>query len=162
MTIYHRTLGFALLGAGACLLVWPVVSRSSSHLLAHPSAGLGIPRPLDPARGRPELVEGRTEVEGQEQAPNRRDFTVTARNYDFSPSRIEVMQDDLVKITLRSQDEAHSFVIDGYRIMKRVPAGGSTTFEFRADKPGTFAFYCGMTNTDGHGRMKGELVVAAR
>jgi cytochrome c oxidase subunit 2 len=98
----------------------------------------------------------------QEQAPNRREFTITAKNYDFSPRRIEVMQDDLVKITLRSEDEAHSFVIDGYRIMRRVPAGGSTTFEFRADKTGTFPFYCGMTNAEAHGRMKGELVVAPR
>ena len=97
----------------------------------------------------------------QEQAPNRREVTITARNYEFSPNRIEVLQDDLVKVTLRSEDEAHSFVIDGYRIMKRVPAGGSTTFEFRADKAGTFPFYCGMSG-EGHGRMKGELVVRGR
>jgi heme/copper-type cytochrome/quinol oxidase subunit 2 len=126
MKISRRTVGFALLGAGVCLLIWP--------------------------RG----------VKGQEQAPNRREFTITAKNYEFSPSRIEVTQDDLVKITLRSTDEAHSFVIDGYRIMKRIPAGGSTTFDFRADKAGTFAFYCGMTSAEGHSRMKGELVVAAR
>ena len=101
-------------------------------------------------------------VRGQEQAPNRREFTITAKSYNFSPTRIEVAQDDLVKITVRSEDEAHSFVIDGYRIMKRVPAGGSTTFEFRADKAGTFAFYCSMTNAPDHGRMRGELVVAGR
>ena len=126
MKITRRSVGYVLLGAGVCLLLWPLRAK------------------------------------GQEQAPNRRDFTITAKNYDFSPSRLEVTQDDLVKITLRSEDEAHSFVIDGYRIMKRVPAGGSTTFEFRADKSGTFAFYCSMTNTDDHSRMKGELVVAAR
>lgn len=101
-------------------------------------------------------------LKAQEKAPNRREFTITAKNYEFSPRRIEVMQDDLVKITLRSEDEAHSFVIDGYRIMKRIPAGGSTTFEFRADRTGTFAFYCGMTSAEGHSRMKGELVVASR
>jgi heme/copper-type cytochrome/quinol oxidase subunit 2 len=95
-------------------------------------------------------------------APNRREFTIVAKNYEFTPRRIEVMQDDLVKLTLRSEDDAHSFVIDGYRIMRRVPAGGSTTFEFRADKAGTFPFYCGMTSAEGHSRMKGELVVAAR
>ena len=106
----------------------------------------------------PGLGRGRA----QEQAPNRREFTITAKNYEFSPSRVEVTQDDLVKITLRSSDEAHSFVIDGYRIMKRVPAGGSTTFEFRADRVGTFAFYCSMTSSEGHSRMKGELVVSAR
>jgi heme/copper-type cytochrome/quinol oxidase subunit 2 len=99
---------------------------------------------------------------GQEQPPNRRDFTILAKNYEFSPRRLEVRQDDLVKITLRSSDEAHSFTIDGYRIMKRVPAGGSTTFEFRADKAGTFPFYCGMTSAEGHRSMKGELVVTSR
>jgi heme/copper-type cytochrome/quinol oxidase subunit 2 len=126
MKISRRSVGFVLLGAGVCLLVWPRLARS------------------------------------QEQAPNRREFTITAKGFSFSPNRIEVTQDDLVKITVRSEDEAHSFVIDGYRIMKRVPANGSTTFEFRTDKPGTFAFYCSMTNTDDHSRMKGELVVAAR
>lgn len=133
MGIGRRSLGFALLGTGVFLVAGPAVVR---------------------------LIAGHVAA-GQEQAPNRREFTITARNYEFSPRRIEVAQNDLVKVTLRSEDEAHGFAIDGYRIMKRVPAGGSTTFEFRADKPGTFAFYCGMTNADGHSRMKGELVVAA-
>jgi heme/copper-type cytochrome/quinol oxidase subunit 2 len=128
MRITRRTVGYVLLGAGVCLLVWP----------------------YDSAHG------------AQDQAPNRREFTITAKNYEYSPNRIEVTQDDLVKITLRSADEAHSFVIDGYRIMKRVPAGGATTFEFRADKAGTFAFYCSMTSAEGHSRMRGELVVASR
>ena len=128
MKLTRRSVGFALLGAGVCVLAGPFVLR----------------------------------LFAQEQAPNRREFTIIAKNYEFSPSRVEVMRDDLVKITLRSEDEAHSFVIDGYRIMRRVPAGGSTTFEFRADKPGTFPFYCGMTSAEGHSRMKGELVVASR
>lgn len=141
MRLTRRSVGFLLLGAGACVLAGPAVARLFASTTGPGSGGA---------------------AEGQEQAPNRREFTITAKNYEFSPSRIEVMRDDLVKITLRSEDEAHSFVIDGYRIMKRVPAGGSTTFEFRADKPGTFAFYCGMTNAEGHRRMKGELVVASR
>jgi cytochrome c oxidase subunit II len=96
----------------------------------------------------------------QEQRPNTRVFTITARDFQFSPDRIEVTQDDLVKITLRSEGQAHSFAIDEYRIVKRIPAGGSTTFEFRADRPGTFPFYCGMTSAEGHGRMRGSLIVA--
>jgi cytochrome c oxidase subunit II len=139
MRLTRRSVGYALLGAGVCLLAAPLVFKGNGRASASTAAAAG-----------------------QEQAPNRRDITITARNYEFSPRRIEVTQDDLVKITLRSEDEAHSFVIDGYRIMKRVPAGGSTTFEFRADKAGTFKFYCGMTNADGHGRMQGELVVAGR
>jgi cytochrome c oxidase subunit 2 len=133
-----RRLGWVFLGAGACLLAGPVLFKGSARLFAA------------------------TVTAGQEQAPNRREFTITAKNYDFSPRRIEVTQDDLVKITLVSADDAHSFVIDGYRIMKRVPAGGSTTFEFRADRTGTFGFYCSMTNAEGHRGMRGELVVSAR
>ena len=98
----------------------------------------------------------------QDQAPNRREFTIVAKDYQYSPTRIEVMQDDLVKLTLRSEGIAHSFTIDEYRIAKRVPAGGSTTFEFQADRAGTFAFYCALTSEPGHRMMHGELVVRAR
>jgi hypothetical protein len=63
--------------------------------------------------------------------PNRREFTIVAKDFRYTPARIEVTQDDLVKLTVRSEDIAHSFTIDEYRIVKRVPAGGSTTFEFR-------------------------------
>lgn len=95
----------------------------------------------------------------QDQAPNRPELTIVGKDFHYSPDRIEVTQDDLVKLTVRSEDLAHSFSIDEYRIVKRVPAGGSTTFEFRADRPGTFRFYCNLTNEGGHSQMHGELVV---
>jgi heme/copper-type cytochrome/quinol oxidase subunit 2 len=98
----------------------------------------------------------------QDQAPNRREFTVVAKDFRYSPARIEVMQDDLVKLTVRSEDIAHSFTIDEYRIVKRVPAGGSTTFEFQADRPGTFPFYCTLTSDPGHKMMHGDLIVRAK
>ena len=98
----------------------------------------------------------------QDQAPNRREFTVVAKDFRYSPARIEVMQDDLVKLTVRSEDIAHSFTIDEYRIVKRVPAGGSNTFEFQADRPGTFPFYCTLTSDPGHKMMHGDLVVRAK
>ena len=66
----------------------------------------------------------------QEQAPNRRDFTIVARDYRFTPDRLEVSQDDLVRITLRSEDRPHSFVIDAYRIVKRAGSGQTISFEF--------------------------------
>jgi heme/copper-type cytochrome/quinol oxidase subunit 2 len=133
-----------VLGAGACALVGPAVAR----LFAQPAAKLGI--------------AARANGDAQEQAPNRREFTITAKNYQFSPVRLEVMQDDLVKITVKSEDEPHSFTIDEYRIVKRIPANSSTTFEFRADRAGTFVFYCGMTSAEGHRQMRGDLVVAPR
>jgi cytochrome c oxidase subunit 2 len=87
------------------------------------------------------------------------EFHVTARRYVFEPAHLEVHSGDLVKITLRSDDIAHSFAIDAYRIVKRVAAGGSVTFEFLSDKAGTFPFYCNLTIEDGCREMKGQLVV---
>jgi len=97
-----------------------------------------------------------------QEAPNRREFTIVAKDFHYSPTRIEVTQDDLVKLTIRSEDIPHSFTIDEYRISKRVPANGSTTFEFQADRPGTFVFYCGLTGDPGHKMMRGELVVRSK
>ena len=95
-------------------------------------------------------------------SPNRREFTIVAKDFRFAPARIEVTQDDLVKLTVRSEDIAHSFTIDEYRIVKRVPAGGTSTFEFRADRAGTFPFYCNLTSEAGHQMMHGELVVRGK
>jgi heme/copper-type cytochrome/quinol oxidase subunit 2 len=122
-------------------------SRTSS-LLVVGVVGLLSPFALQPA--------------AQEQAPNRREIALTARNYRFSPNRIEVAQDDLVKLTVQSEDNAYSVTIDEYRVSRRVPAGGTTTLEFRADRAGTFAFYSNLTNDARHAQMRGELVVRSK
>jgi cytochrome c oxidase subunit II len=98
----------------------------------------------------------------QDQAPTRRQFTLTARDYSFSPNRVEATQDDLIKLTVQSADVAYGFAIDDYRLSRRVPAGGSTTIEFRADRPGTFPFYSNLSNDSRHSQMRGQLVVRAK
>ncbi len=103
-----------------------------------------------------------TLVSAQDQTPNRREVTLTARDHAFVPSRIEVVQDDLVRIRLISDDRAYSFAIDAYRILKRVGAGRTITFDFRADQVGTFSFYCNLTSDPACRAMKGTLVVAAK
>ena len=99
---------------------------------------------------------------GQEQAPNRRDFKILAKNHTFTPNRLEVAQDDLVKITFTSEGRPASFAVDAYRIAKRAAGGATITFEFRADQPGTFTFYCNLTSDEGCKNMKGTLVVNKR
>src|SRR5262245_40052754 len=126
MTLTRRTLGWILLGTGACLL-----ASSSSRLFA------------------------------QDQ-PNRREFSMTARDFRYTPDRLEVTQDDLVKLTIESADNAYSFTIDAYRLSRRIPAGGKTTIEFRADQSGSFKFYSDMTSDARHKSMTGELVVRRR
>jgi heme/copper-type cytochrome/quinol oxidase subunit 2 len=138
MRMSRRTIGFALIGAGVVL---------AARLFAQPSTSSGF-------------AAGHTAA--QDQAPNRREFTITARNYRFTPARIEVSQDDLVKLTVRSEDVAYSVTIDDYRVSRRVPAGGVTTLEFRADRPGTFLFYSNLTSDSRHSQARGELIVSAR
>ena len=98
----------------------------------------------------------------QDQGPTAKRFTVSAHRYAFDPPRIEVNQDDLVKIELRADDIAHSLTVDAYRIAKRVGPGQPVTFEFRADRAGTFPYYCNLQLEDGCRQMRGVLVVKPR
>lgn len=91
-----------------------------------------------------------------------RTFQVTAKKYSFSPARLEVTEGDLVRIDLRTDDIAHSLAIDGYRLARRVDAGHPSVLEFRAERAGTFPFYCTLRIDDGCRAMRGELIVRQR
>ena len=88
-----------------------------------------------------------------------REFTIDGDHFAFSPARLEVNRDDVVKITFTAKDIPHSFTLDDYRIAKRAAAGQTVTFEFRADRPGAHRFYCNLTTDDRCKRMEGVLVV---
>ena len=108
------------------------------------------------------LMLGTVLLSAQEPAQNRREFTIVAKAHVFTPNKLEVSQDDLVKITLRSEDVPVSFAIDAYRIIKRVAGKTSVTFEFRADQAGTFPFYCNLTTDSECKDMKGILNVRSK
>lgn len=102
-------------------------------------------------------------------AQSRRDFDVVARKYAYrvegnNTPVIRVSQNDLVHITLSTEDIAHSFTIedkDGsqYRIMRRAEPGRPVSFDFRADTPGTFRFFCSLTIDEKCRDMQGTLIV---
>jgi heme/copper-type cytochrome/quinol oxidase subunit 2 len=94
-----------------------------------------------------------------EQPPPVVHVTIIGKAHTFSPARIEVKQGTVVKITLVAEDMPHGFMIDEYRIAKRVSPGRSITFEFLADRAGRFTFYCGMTADERCREMRGELIV---
>lgn len=98
----------------------------------------------------------------QDVAPNRRAFTVVARDGHFEPARLDVSKNDLVTITLRSEGAPHSFAIDAYRVMKRAGAGETISFEFRADQAGRFVYYCSLSGEEPPRSMQGTLMVADR
>ena len=100
---------------------------------------------------------GLSGVSAREQGQTR-EFTVTGRDHRFSPARIEVNKDDLVKITFTAADMPHSFNNEQYRIAKRAGAGQTVTFEFRADKANA-DFYCNLSHDSRCKNMRGKLVV---
>ena len=153
MKLNRRHLALLLVGAGISSVFLPPLIR---RVLAQ-----------SPAEGHTSTSQSTHSLRAeraaaQDQAPNRPEFTVIARGYRFTPDRLEVTQDDLVKLTIRSEDFTYSFAIDEYRIVRRIPAGEATTFEFRADRAGTFRFYSNLTGEGGHADMQGQLVVRAR
>jgi heme/copper-type cytochrome/quinol oxidase subunit 2 len=105
-------------------------------------------------------------------AQSRRDFDVSARKYSFRVSgsdnaEIRVMQNDLVHVSFTSEDIPHSFTIEDhgdshYRIMRRAEPGKPVSFDFRADTPGRFRFYCSLTIDDKCKDMQGTLIVEAK
>jgi cytochrome c oxidase subunit 2 len=98
-------------------------------------------------------------VYARKQGPQPREVDIRGDQFAFSPARVEVQKDDLVKITFTAVDMPHSFTVDSYRIAKRAGAGRSVVFEFLADRAGEYDFYCNLAQDERCRNMKGKLVV---
>ncbi|OGH88396.1 MAG: hypothetical protein A2537_00860 [Candidatus Magasanikbacteria bacterium RIFOXYD2_FULL_36_9] len=88
-----------------------------------------------------------------------REFTITAKNWEFSTDTIIVNQGDRVKIKITSVDVTHSFILKDYNINVKLEPNKTKTIEFVADKFGVFPFRCGVPCGEGHREMTGNLVV---
>jgi heme/copper-type cytochrome/quinol oxidase subunit 2 len=83
-------------------------------------------------------------------AAAKHEFEISAHKYAYRVAGVEraeihVHEGEIVHITFSTEDIPHSLTIDGpYRISKRAAPGKPVTFEFLADKPGTFDFYCNL------------------
>lgn len=86
-------------------------------------------------------------------------LSVAAHRFRFTPETITVPQGSHVVVELRSLDVEHGFAIKAYGVDVVIPAGGTATAEFYADRAGTFPIRCSRFCGFGHFRMKGRLVV---
>ena len=88
-----------------------------------------------------------------------KEFSISGKNFAFDTKVISVKKGDKVKVTFKSTDGFHDFVIEGYNVStKRVQTGEETVVEFMTDKTGTFTFYCSVGNHRAQG-MVGKFVV---
>ena len=87
-------------------------------------------------------------------------FTINASNFKFDPKEIKVKQGDTVKITLKSSGMPHDWNVDEITGAKTriLQSGEEQTIEFKADKKGTFEYYCSVGQHRANG-MVGKLIV---
>lgn len=87
------------------------------------------------------------------------EIELTAKQWEFSPKVVTVKQGDTVKMTITSLDVAHGFAINELGVSETIPAGETVSFEFVADKKGTYRHYCNVVCGTGHASMVGEFIV---
>lgn len=119
--------------------------------------------PAIPGDDVPEMIvvpdgEAMQDLQDMPQAPLK-EFTMTARQWEFSPSEIRVNKGDRVRISLTSEDVTHGFRLSEFGVDERLPPGQEIIVEFVADKAGTFPFSCSVPCGSGHGSMTGTLIV---
>ncbi len=91
--------------------------------------------------------------------PVTRQMTLSAKQWEFSPSTITVNQGERVVLTITSSDVTHGFLLPEFNAAAELVAGQATKVEFTADKAGTFTFSCNKFCGDGHSGMRGTLIV---
>lgn len=93
------------------------------------------------------------------QSSDFKEFKITAKQFEFTPSTIEVNKGDKVRLIVTSVDVPHGIAIPEYGINQRLEPGKPETIEFTADKVGTFTAYCSVVCGSGHKSMKGQIIV---
>ena len=86
-------------------------------------------------------------------------FNMIVKQFEFSPKQIKVSEGDTVRLTIKNLDVAHGFAINDFNVNQLLRAGKTTTFEFVANKKGTYLFYCSVVCGVGHLSMIGQLIV---
>lgn len=88
---------------------------------------------------------------------------MTATRSHFTPDIIRVKQGDTVKLHItnieQTRDATHGFAISNYNIQASLEPGETANFEFVADKPGSWNFYCTEFCSALHLEMAGWLLV---
>ena len=99
------------------------------------------------------------EVSAAAQSGEVKEFKMTAKQFAFEPSTIEVNKGDKVRLIVTSTDVPHGIAIPEYGINERLDVGKPVTIKFTADKQGSFTAFCSVFCGSGHSNMKGKIIV---
>lgn len=130
------------------------VSAENNEAADEPSA---VPDQNSPETGSEQNLEPETGAEPP--AAEIKEFTITAKNWEFEPSTITVNKGDTVKLNIKSVDIEHGFTLSEFNVRENLEPGKTVSVEFVADKSGSFTFFCSVFCGSGHSGMRGTLVV---
>jgi Heme/copper-type cytochrome/quinol oxidases, subunit 2 len=85
-----------------------------------------------------------------------KEITVDAKNFQFTPSDIQLHAGDTVKLTLQNSDGVHGLEIPDLNV--NIKNGETATFT--VDKAGNYDFNCSIQCGAGHDNMTGTLTVS--
>jgi cytochrome c oxidase subunit 2 len=84
---------------------------------------------------------------------------VSAKRFEFVPSRITIRKGETVTLRLRSQDVTHGFFMKPLGIDATIEPGKSVDVTLTPKVPGNFTVICDRFCGAGHGNMHMEIVV---
>lgn len=112
------------------------------------------------------LPAGAVYVDRVVQARGTRVVQLEARipeNGGWTPSEVRVRQGERVQLRVRSADVVHGMAIAGVNVViPELYPGKMHVVEFVPDKPGVYPFFCIVTCSPQHERMRGQLIVGPR
>ena len=103
-------------------------------------------------------TEATAMTDGTSEAPVK-EFTMTAKKFEFDPAEIRVKQGDKVRLKITSIDVDHGMAIPSLGIDVKLKPNIEEIVEFTADKTGEFEFSCSVFCGEGHRGMKGKIIV---
>jgi cytochrome c oxidase subunit II len=141
----HRASALLTRRAGYVSLRFLLVIVTLTTALAAGDLSAQAPQDKDASRAEPRVIE------------------IVARRYAFEPATIEAVVGEPLRLMVVSADGPHGLEIKKFKVKQQIPRGTTpVAIEFTPTEAGRFPILCSEYCGDGHGDMKGALVVQAR
>lgn len=88
-------------------------------------------------------------------------FARSPEKGNWYPNKISIPYNEDIRLIIKNIDAVtHGFAIPDFDVMvSEIKAGNVKVIEFKADKKGTFKYFCTVWCSDNHLEMSGEIVV---
>jgi cytochrome c oxidase subunit II len=130
-------------GSVSLRFLFPIVTIATA--LAAGDLSAQAPQDKDAARSEPRVIE------------------IVAKRYAFEPAMIDAVVGEPLRLMVVSADGPHGLEIKKFKVKQQIPRGTTpVAIEFTPTEAGRFPILCSEYCGDGHGDMKGMLVVQAR